>query len=86
MEREYRKFRKEEKGRSIWNGIFCKTGRIGLEKEEGRKGLYRGKQFRKRLEAEDSEKAERSELCAGDRRREHRKREWKFCVKIERRK
>lgn len=58
MEREYRKFRKEEKGRSIRNGIFCKTGRIGLEKEEGRKGLYRGKQFWKRLEAEDSEKAE----------------------------
>ena len=73
MEREYRKFRKEEKGRSIRNGIFCKIGRIGLEKEEGRKGLYRGKQFRKRLEAEDSEKAEFSELFAGDRRRKHRK-------------
>ena len=73
MEREYRKFRKEEKGRSIRNGIFCKIGRIGLEKEEGRKGLYRGRQFRKKLEAEDSEKAECSELCAGDRRRKHRK-------------
>lgn len=73
MEREYRKFRNEEKGRSIRNVIFCKTGRIGLEEKEGRKGLYRGKQFRKRLEAEASEKAERSELCAGDRRREHRK-------------
>ena len=58
MEWEYRKFRKEEKGRSIRNVIFCKTGRIGLEKEEGRKGLYRGKQFRKKLEVEDSEKAE----------------------------
>lgn len=81
MEREYRKFRKEEKGRSIRNGIFCKTGHIGLEKEEGRKGLYRGKQFRKRLEAEDSEKAERSELCAGDRRREHRKKRTEILCK-----
>ena len=97
MEREYRKFRKEEKGRSIRKGSFCKTRNRRLEKRKRANACTKGSNSGKRRRRErpgkrengktaDSEDAERTELCAGAGRREHRKRIRKFCVKIKWRK
>lgn len=86
MEREYRKFRKEEKGRSIRNVIFCKTGHIGLEEKEGAKacteGSNSGKDWKRKFQRKRNDRNCVQGIGAGN----TEKRERKFCVKIERRK